>query len=318
MKKDIRCSIVQDLLPNYIEKLTSDDTNQAVEEHLDTCEACKTEYEQMAAENSNLVKVLMIELNFLKKVKRTKILAAVLCILLTLVLSYLLYASEYHYALDKGELSVAVTEFITPFVPSFDAYVLDTKTVGSTLIASFKDQAHADNYGVAILVKGLNQKYRIISTQIKASDYSSVVQFFPLEIRNERYYAVNGYNLTSDIRFYGLDYFAYENPGSLSKDRVSQSVQFDVKNPQFLAIYPADELDSRVVSESTKTEYEYRLIETSLYDANGKEITESFRNESESIRGGSGAGKAELFLLYVYIAIIMGLGIAFTRYFLTE
>jgi hypothetical protein len=260
----------------------------------------------------------VIELNFLKRVRRTKVLAAVLCIALTLVLSYHLYASEYRYTVDKGELSAAVTEFTTPFEPSFAAYVLETKTVGSTLIASFKDQANADNYGVAVLVEGLNQRYRIIRTQIQASDYSSVVQFFPLEIRNKRYYAVNGYNLTSDIRFYGLDYSAYRNPGSLSKDRVTQSIQFEVKNPQFLEIYPADELDDRVVEESEDTLYEYRLVGTSLYDASGNEITENFRNESDSIRGGAGAGKAELFLLYAYIAIIMGLGIAITRYFLTE
>ncbi|MFZ7103762.1 MAG: hypothetical protein ACOWWO_14055 [Peptococcaceae bacterium] len=34
MKKELKCSIVQDLLPNYIKKLTSYDTNQAIQEHL--------------------------------------------------------------------------------------------------------------------------------------------------------------------------------------------------------------------------------------------------------------------------------------------
>ena len=317
MKKKLTCSIVQDLLPNYIEKLTSDDTNHAVEEHLDTCESCREAYQQMIADISNPVKAPMIELKFLKKVKRTRILAAALCIALTLVLSYLLYASEYHYKIDKGDLSAAITEFTTPFEPVFEAYVLETQAVGNTLVATFKDQAHANNYGVAVLVKGFNQRYRIIRTKIESSDYSSVVQFFPLEVRNERYYAVSGYNLSSDIHFYGLDYLAYKNPGSLSVDRVTQSIQFDVKNPQFLEIYPEDELDDRVVIESSETLYEYRLMETSLYDANGNEITENFRNESEGVRMGSGAGKAELFLLYVYVAIIMGLGIIFTRYFLT-
>ncbi|MGB4438982.1 MAG: hypothetical protein WBJ13_07110, partial [Sedimentibacter sp.] len=86
------------------------------------------------------------------------------------------------------------------------------------MIASFKDQVHPDNYGVAVLVKGFNQRYRIVRTQITASDYSSVVEIFPLEIKNQRYYAVSGYNLSSDIHFYGLDYDAYMNPGYLSKD----------------------------------------------------------------------------------------------------
>lgn len=318
MKKDLTCSIVQDLLPNYIEKLTGDDTNHTIEEHLITCESCTKEYNQMTAEIINQVKIPIIELKFLKKVKMTRILAAVFCVILTLVLSYLIYASEYHYALEKSELSSAITEFTTPFDPSFDAYVLDTKVIGRTLIVSFKDQANEDIYGVTELQKGWNQKYRIIRTHIQPSDYSSVVQFYRLEIKKQRYYAVNGYNLASNIRFYGLDYSTYKNPGTLSDDEVTQSIQFDVKNPQFLEIYPADKLDDRMLKESKDTVYEYHLIGTSLYDASGNDITDNFRNESESNRGGSGAGKAELFLLYVYIAIIMGLGIILTRYFLTD
>lgn len=38
-KKD--CKIVQDLLPNYIDKLTSNETNQYIEEHINDCKDCK-------------------------------------------------------------------------------------------------------------------------------------------------------------------------------------------------------------------------------------------------------------------------------------
>ncbi|MFZ7103763.1 MAG: hypothetical protein ACOWWO_14060 [Peptococcaceae bacterium] len=273
----------------------------------------------MAADISVPVSAPKIELKFLNRVKKTKILAAILCIVLTLVLSYLLYHSEYHYTIDKGDLSAAITEFITPFEPAFEAYVLETQAVGNTLIAFFKDQAHPDNYGVAGLVKGFNQRYRIVRTQTKASVYSSVVEIFPLEIKNERYYAVSGYNLSSDIHFYGLDYHAYMNPGYLFKDRVTQSIQFEVKNPQFLEIYPTDELDERAVNESSETLYSYHLTKASLYDADGNIITEKFRKENPGARAHSGTTeKAELFLLYVYIAIVIVLGIIMTRYFLTE
>ena len=33
-----KCKIVTDLLPNYIENLTSEDTNKFIEEHLNSCE----------------------------------------------------------------------------------------------------------------------------------------------------------------------------------------------------------------------------------------------------------------------------------------
>lgn len=318
MKNELKCSIVQDLLPNYIEGLTSDDTNKTIKEHLDTCTACKNLHDQMIADINTPVKAPKIELMFLKKVKRTRVLAAGLCIVLALVLSYLLYHSEYHYTVDKGDLSVAVTEFIAPFDPNFEAYVLETQAVGNTLVAFFKEQTHKDDYGVAVLSKGLNQKYRMLRTQIKPSNFSSVIKIFPLEIKNQHYYAVGGYNLSGDIHFYGLDYDAYMNPGYNSEDRVRQSIRFEVKNPQFLDIYPSDELDERVVRESSEVLYDYHLIEASLYDVSGDEITENFRNEYQDHRGGSGAGKAELFLLYVYIAIVLGLGIIMTRYFLTD
>lgn len=41
------CEIVQDLLPNYVDKLTSEYTNQAMDEHLKSCISCSEMYEKM-------------------------------------------------------------------------------------------------------------------------------------------------------------------------------------------------------------------------------------------------------------------------------
>ena len=41
MKEKKDCKIVQDLLPNYIDKLTSNETNQYIEEHINDCKDCK-------------------------------------------------------------------------------------------------------------------------------------------------------------------------------------------------------------------------------------------------------------------------------------
>lgn len=35
--KEVICNIVQDLLPNYSEELTSPETSAVIEEHLETC-----------------------------------------------------------------------------------------------------------------------------------------------------------------------------------------------------------------------------------------------------------------------------------------
>lgn len=43
----MKCSIIQDLLPLYVDGVVSEDTAQVVEEHFETCEACRKTYEQM-------------------------------------------------------------------------------------------------------------------------------------------------------------------------------------------------------------------------------------------------------------------------------
>ena len=40
MKEKRDCKIVQDLLPNHVEKLTNEETNQYIEEHLKECKEC--------------------------------------------------------------------------------------------------------------------------------------------------------------------------------------------------------------------------------------------------------------------------------------
>ena len=44
----LSCCIVIDLLPNYLEGLTSIDSNKEIEEHLKTCEQCKKKYEDLS------------------------------------------------------------------------------------------------------------------------------------------------------------------------------------------------------------------------------------------------------------------------------
>ena len=101
MNNELTCNIVQDLLPNYIEKLTSDETNYAMEQHLASCGKCKEIYGNMTLD-IDVEKPPTTELKFLKKVKKTRILAAVITIALTLFLSYFLYTSEYKYTIDKN------------------------------------------------------------------------------------------------------------------------------------------------------------------------------------------------------------------------
>lgn len=55
MSKKLECEIVQDLLPMYVDQLTSDYTTQRVRKHLDECQPCRETYELMKADEGEQI-----------------------------------------------------------------------------------------------------------------------------------------------------------------------------------------------------------------------------------------------------------------------
>lgn len=80
----MNCKIVQDLLPNYIEGLTTKETNKYIEDHLSNCKECSKIFEMMKSEikNENSTKV-ETETKYLKKFnKKLKFFKIVLLIII--------------------------------------------------------------------------------------------------------------------------------------------------------------------------------------------------------------------------------------------
>ena len=72
MKNDLTCAVVRDLLPSYIDKLTSEETNRAVEQHLEGCEDCRRALSAMQGEGGPAAeanKAEPKEIDYLKKVR---------------------------------------------------------------------------------------------------------------------------------------------------------------------------------------------------------------------------------------------------------
>lgn len=87
MKEENRdCKIVQDLLPNYLENLTSEVTNEFIEQHIAKCPECKKVFNNMSGE----IEVEEInqdkEINYLKgirkRVKRTITMVSLIVIII--------------------------------------------------------------------------------------------------------------------------------------------------------------------------------------------------------------------------------------------
>ena len=91
---ELSCAIVEDLLPTYVEGLTSEETNMAVESHLASCPACAAKRAAMGAEDvpsEEAAGEASREVDYLKKVRRRgrrRIMLAVLATLLVLAAGF--------------------------------------------------------------------------------------------------------------------------------------------------------------------------------------------------------------------------------------
>lgn len=78
------CKIIENLLPNYIEKLTDKETNQYIENHLKECEGCKLIFQNMEQEiKTEESKIDNREIKYMKKFRnKVRILIATIVIII--------------------------------------------------------------------------------------------------------------------------------------------------------------------------------------------------------------------------------------------
>lgn len=82
MNEKKECKIVQDLLPNYIEKVTTEETNNYIENHLKTCEECQKVYSSMTENLNTKPTVEEKEVRYMKRFhKQLKVLKIILLVI---------------------------------------------------------------------------------------------------------------------------------------------------------------------------------------------------------------------------------------------
>ena len=130
--KEIRCSVIQDLLPLYVDEVVSDDTKSLVNEHLLTCENCRNEYEQMKGtlyvpiENKA---TLFSQLN--KRWNRKKWLLIFGSVLTTTLIGFALFSFIFYYA--------------KPIPYTADLFELE-ETADGTLVLNYFGESHAGTH----------------------------------------------------------------------------------------------------------------------------------------------------------------------------
>lgn len=88
MEKKRDCKIVQDLLPNYIENLTNEETKNYIEEHIKNCGECTKVLENMKESiQTNSNRANKKEINYMKKFNtKLKILKIIILIIIAIIL----------------------------------------------------------------------------------------------------------------------------------------------------------------------------------------------------------------------------------------
>lgn len=131
--KEIKCSVIQDLLPLYVDEVVSDDTKSLVNEHLLTCEICKNEYEQMKGtiyvpiENKA---TLFSQLN--KRWNRKKwLLISGSVLTTTILIGFALFSFIFYYA--------------KPIPYTADLFELE-ETADGTLVLNYFGESHAGTH----------------------------------------------------------------------------------------------------------------------------------------------------------------------------
>ena len=85
MSRQLNCEIIRDLLPSYADGQTSDITNTAIEEHISECRDCADMLRRMKEPEEDILSQKE-EINYLKKVKKSKRLTAWIAVVSTLVI----------------------------------------------------------------------------------------------------------------------------------------------------------------------------------------------------------------------------------------
>ena len=94
---ELPCAVVEDLLPAYVEGLTSEETRAAVEAHLASCPACAAKRAAMGAEEGpspEESEETAREVDYLKKVRRRSRRRVMLAVLVTLLVLMVGFAAK--------------------------------------------------------------------------------------------------------------------------------------------------------------------------------------------------------------------------------
>lgn len=186
------CNIIKDLLPSYIEKLTSTETNFFIEKHLEECEECKNTFKNM---NKNITdnieideKVLQTkEVRFLKNMnkkmfKKALILGTSIGILILLIIYICIVIYRFSIIENLSNKYSSFQKLNNIYLEVNDNYIADNLQFVENLKTQYW---YKDNI---IKVKQSSSKYDF---------YNSFTRY--IDLKNKKIYVFNDKDKTVEI-----------------------------------------------------------------------------------------------------------------------
>lgn len=140
MKDKRECKIVQELLPNYIENITSIEVKEYIEEHINECDECKQRLQNMQFD-FDLDKVDDREIDYLKSIKiknKRKIFIAILSVVVIsifIIIGIFWFNSNYSlYRNENGEIEIQKTNINGNKILNYEIMILKGKTIKNEYI----------------------------------------------------------------------------------------------------------------------------------------------------------------------------------------
>lgn len=255
--------------------------------------------------------------NFLKRVKRTRLIAAGVTLALTLWCIWWLYNAEFHYPNTEAGRLAAVEDYIADPEGSGEnnnemqnVTPLAWQESHGKLFIFYKADSRDNVHGIIQLTRGFNGKYRTDHANMDPFPYTAGVIAQRLDVRKIDWspIVIAGDNCR-EIYSVAVEYTWFD--GTEGRQITGHELIYPLPEVNFFWL-----LEEEDVREQLGVSCEVRPWNVRFLDKNGNDITEQYRDNSVQQNWVSSKSTAEQFLLYVYIGIAAALGLVFICYFL--
>lgn len=195
------CKIVQDLLPNYIEKLTDEVTNEFIEKHIATCKECRAILRDMNGE----VKLEHIdqdnEIKYLKGVnKRVKMTIAIISLIVIIIAS-----SVSIYIYNKSKIQVSNYTFLKAECLREDKEKTVDGNIYTTIIAVIDEKGKCKSVRIVeegYTESGMQERYEVMNYFVAKHTNIDIID-------NALHYNTNEWNglYKKDLQNYWNEYY---------------------------------------------------------------------------------------------------------------